>query len=203
MMASRTPLLVAATMATVALVSQTAAAQSAQRWSVQGSGIAVVPSGSAYDGLSSGVGVEAQVRFTPSVFSIGLGFQFSSHDLDIGTGTKETVQLAGGFVEPRYVIDIHSSVAAPYLSARIAVLTQSATIDQYDLSASGTQVNGGGGVLVRVAPRVNLDFGLTYGAIHFQDVVVKSGGQTLTVNGSSGNGTNLVLRIGAAVGLSR
>ena len=185
------------------LAPRSASAQSAQKWSVQASALTVIPSGSAYEGTSSGFGGEAQVRFTPSAFSIGLGYQASRHSLDIGTGQSENLLLSGAFLEPRYVIDIHSSKAAPYISARLAVLTQSLTVSQYDLSSTGTQLNGGGGVLVRVTPRVNLDFGLTFGSIHFEDVKVKSGSQTLTVAGSSGNGSNLVLRVGAAVGLGK
>lgn len=203
MSTSRSTVLIAAALAAVSLAPRAALAQSAQRWSIQGSALSVMPSGNAYEGLSSGIGGEFQVRFTPNAFSYGLGFQLSTHDLDIGTGSPESVTLSGGFFEPRYVIDIRNDRAAPYLSARLAVLTQKATINQYDLSASGTQLNAGGGVLVRVSPRVNLDFGLTFGSIHFEDVIVKSGGQTLTVTGSSGNGTNLVLRFGAAVGLGK
>ncbi len=179
------------------------AAQSAQRWAIQGSGIGVVPGGTAYEGLSSGFGAEAQVRFTPSAFSVGAGFQYSSHDLEFDDGSKETVGLSGGFLEPRYVIDVRSGKLAPYLSARLAILSQKATVEDFDLSATGFQINGGGGMLVRVSHRINLDFGVTFGRIHFEDVVIQSGGQTFEVTGSSGSGTNLVLRIGAAIGLGR
>lgn len=190
-------------LAAVPLVTSDLFAQSAQRWSIQGSLIDVIPGGQAYEGLSSGFGGEAQVRFTPSAFSIGAGFQLSKHDLDIGGGDKEKVTLSGGFVEPRYVIDVRNSKLAPYVSARLAVLKQKATVNQFDVSASGTQINGGGGVLMRVGSRVNLDFGLTFGAIHFGDVTISQGGQTVPVTGSSGNGTNLVLRFGAAIGLGK
>jgi hypothetical protein len=194
---------IATTLALSTFAPRSGSAQSAQKWSVQGSGLAVIPKGTAYDGTSTGFGAEAQVRYTPSAFSIGVGFQASRHSLDVGGGQSENLLLSGGFVEPRYVVDIHSSTAAPYVSARLAVLTQSLTVNQYDLSSTGTQLNAGGGVLVRMTPRVNLDFGLTFGSIHFEDVKVKSGTQTVTVAGSSGNGTNVVLRVGAAVGFGK
>jgi len=198
-MLPRSTIAVVTTLALTTFGAPKSMAQSAQKWSIQASGLAVIPSGNAYEGTSSGFGAEAQIRYTPSAFSIGLGFQASRHSLDIGDGDSENLLLSGGFLEPRYVVDIHSSKAAPYVSARLAVLTQSLTVDQYDLSSSGTQLNGGGGLLVRMTPRVNLDLGLTFGSIHFEDVKVKSGGQTLTVAGSSGNGSNVVLRVGAAV----
>ena len=67
-------------------------------------------------------------------------------------------------------------------------------------SASGAQVNGGGGVMFRMSPRVNLDVGATYGLINFGDVVVSVPGfGETTIDGSSGNGSNLVVRIGVAI----
>ena len=193
-------------LATAALVlaagSRTADAQSAQRWSLQGSALAVMPSGSAYEGLNSGVGVEAQVRYTPSALSWGFGVQYSSHNLDLGTST-ESVSLSGPFVEPRYVLDIGRATFAPYVSARLAYLRQHVDVQGISASAGGTQVNIGGGVLLRLSPRLNLDAGATYGMINFGDVVLSSGGQSATVDGSSGSGQNLVLRAGLAIGLGR
>jgi hypothetical protein len=179
--------------------------QSAQRWSLQVSGISVGVQGEAYEGLSQGLGLEAQVRLTPSVWSFGAGVQYSAHDADF-EGTTETVSLAGAFIEPRRILDVGSSTFAPYVSARLAFLQQSIdmTIDGYDVSAtaSGAQVNGGGGVLFRLSPRVNLDLGATYGLINFGDVEVEIPGfGRSTVEGTSGNGRNLVIRVGLAVGL--
>lgn len=176
-------------------------AQSAQRWSAQGSLLSVVPSGEAYEGLASGLGVEGQLRYTPSAFSIGIGYQLSSHDLTFPDASRETVTLAGIFAEPRYVVDVGSATYAPYLAARVALLTQSLEFDGLEASASGTQFNIGGGLLFRLTPRVNLDLGATYGAINFDDVTVSFDGQSATVDGSSGSGRNLVLRAGFTVGL--
>ena len=176
-------------------------AQSAQRWSAQGSLLFVAPSGDAYDGLASGAGAEAQVRYTPSAFSLGVGYQYSSHDLTFDDGSSETVSLSGVFAEPRYVIDLGSSTYAPYASARVALLTQRVAFDGAEASASGTQLNIGGGVLFRLSPRVNLDLGATYGAIDFDDVRVSFEGETVTFTGSSGSGQNFVLRAGITVGL--
>ena len=189
--------------AAVALLctSSTAMAQSAQRWALQGSAIAVVPSGSAYEGLKSGGGVELQLRYNPSALSWGLGIQYSSHGIDAPGFGDEKVSLTGLFVEPRYVIDVGSSSYAPYMAARLSYLQQRLDVGGATASASGGQANLGGGVLMRLSPRLNLDLGLTYGIINFSDAEVSMNGQTVTVDGTSGNGQNRVLRVGLAVGL--
>ncbi len=176
-------------------------AQSAQRFSAQGSLLYVSPSGEAYEGLSAGAGFEAQLRYTPSAFSLGIGYQRSSHDIDLGDGIDEQATISGVFLEPRYVLDVGSMAYAPYIAARLAALSQSVNLDGLEASASGTQLNLGGGVLIRLTPRVNLDLGLTYGAIDFDDVTVSFQGETVVIDGTSGSGRNFVLRAGVTVGL--
>lgn len=197
-----------AALAALALLALPAAshAQSAQRYSVQASGIFVGTFGEAYDGLKDGAGIEAQFRITPSAWSFGFGLQGSSHSFDDTSLGSESVTLAGIFFEPRRVIDVGSSQFAPYVSARIAFLQQSLDVDvngtTVSASASGAQLNGGGGVLVRLSPRVNLDLGATYGLINFSDVEINVAGAGSTkIEGTSGNGSNLVLRAGLAIGL--
>jgi hypothetical protein len=185
----------------LALIPAVGQAQSAQRWSAQGSLLYVTPSGLAYEGLENGVGFEAQVRYTPSVFSLGAGYQSSSHGLEFDDGTSETVTLAGFFFEPRYVIDLGRSDLAPYAAARVAFLTQKLTDGSFEAKASGTQLNLGGGVLVRLSPRMNLDLGLTYGVIGFGDIEATDGQETLTFPGTESDGKNLVLRVGVTLGL--
>ncbi len=175
--------------------------QSAQRLSAQASALYVAPSGDAYQGFDAGFGVEAQLRYTPSAFSLGLGYQRSSHDFDIGTGRMESATLAGVFVEPRYVIDVGSMSYAPYLAARVALLTEKAEIAGLSAEASGTQINLGGGVLVRLTPRMNLDLGLTYGAIDFDEITLAYQGDEVVLDETGGSGRNLVLRVGVTVGV--
>lgn len=189
-----------------------AQAQSAQRWSLQASGLHVGVFGEAYEGLKAGLGGEVQLRYTPGVWSFGVGGQVSSHGTTGEGFDGQTVMLQGAFIEPRRVIDIGSSRVAPYLSARLAYLQQ--TIDftlsdgmsvlDVNAEASGAQVNAGGGLLVRLSPRVNLDLGATYGVIRFGDVIVNVPGFGQTnVAGTSGTGQNLVLRAGLAIGLGK
>ena len=192
--------------ALVLSVAPVAGAQSAQRWSLQVSGISVGVQGEAYDGLSNGVGIEGQVRLTPSVWSFGAGFQYSTHKLQ--DASDETVNLAGIFIEPRRILDVGSSTFAPYVSGRLSFLQQSIEVDvsgtKISATASGAQINGGGGVLFRLSPKVNLDVGATYGLINFGEVQVTIPGVgTSPVNGTSGSGTNLVVRVGLAIGLGK
>lgn len=210
MSAPRSLVLIGAALLSAA-VSLPVAAQSAQRLSLQASGLHVSAYGEAYEGLKAAPGAEVQLRFTPGVWSFGVGGQVSSHSFDDPTfGPDEKVMLAGLFFEPRRVIDIGSSRLAPYLSARVSVLRQSLDFvvndgtNDFDVTAkaSGTQVNGGGGVLLRLTPRVNLDLGATFGLIKFGDVKVDIPGVgSTTVDGSSGTGQNLVIRLGLAIGL--
>jgi hypothetical protein len=198
-----TATLIGAWLVALAIPAGGTGAQSAQRWSLQGSALTVGVSGDAYEGLASGVGGEMQLRFTPGRLSVGLGGQSSWHDLDLDEFGTETVRLAGAFIEPRFVFDVGADRYAPYAAARLAVLTQRVDLgDGVDASASGTQLNLGGGLLVRLTPRVNLDLGLTVGSIDFDDVEITLPGEgTFIVTGSSGSGTNLVLRAGLAIGL--
>jgi hypothetical protein len=72
-----------------------------------------------------------------------------------------------------------------------------------ELESSGTQLNIGGGVLVRLSRSVNLDLGLTLGRIHFGEVevTIPGFGSEVIDTGSSGDGQNAVLRVGVAIGL--
>lgn len=216
--------LVLATAATTPL-----AGQSAQRWSLQASGLVVGVLGKAYDGLATGYGGEVQVRLTPGLWSWGAGAQYSTHGLTNIAG--QSVALQGVFIEPRRVFDIGSAKYAPYLSARGAWLQQSAELEigfastrrtgtlpslrtggvalqtspnSSELTASGFQANVGGGVLARLSPRVNLDLGVTVGVIRFGDAKLTIDGSIVeSFGGTSGTGQNIVARAGLAIGLGK
>jgi hypothetical protein len=177
-----------------------AAAQTAQRFSVQGSGLYAKLFGDAFRNIGRGLGGEAQVRFTPGALSIGGGFQYTDHKVLEAAGQDLTFHLYGGFLEPRYVLDVGSNTISPYLSTRFSILSQKFTNrnTEQKTSATGVTLNGGGGFLIRVGPRLNLDIGSTFGYTHFGDV--KSEGTTST--NTSVSGSNIVVRIGLALGLA-
>ena len=183
-------------------------AQSAQRFSVQASALSAGVYGSAYDGMKTGIGGEAQIRYNPGVLSWGIGAQYTTHDVEDPSLSGETVGLAGVFVEPRYVVDVKSARFAPYLSARAAWLRQSLSVETpvYGTvtgSATGAQLNAGGGVLLSFAPRVNLDIGATFGYIHFGDYTITSSATGQSASGSTGSGQNLIARVGVAIGIGK
>lgn len=170
--------------------------QTAQDWSVQGSAIYVVAGGNAFAGTDAGPGIELQLRRNLSQVSFGVGFQYSRHDFE---GLPDPLNLVGGFIEPRYVFPGSSTTWAPYASARLAVFQQAISSEGVGASAIGAQVNGGGGVLVRLSGNTNLDLGATFGFLQFGELTVNRLGGTEQYPSSSG--TNFVLRMGFAIGL--
>lgn len=181
-------------------VSHDLRAQSAQAVSLQVSGLYNGLFGTVFQGLNNGVGAEAQIRYTPGALSFGAGFQFTAHSYD-NPSFDENVRLYGGFVEPRYRIHTGSNVIAPYVSVRFSVLKMGFSGDDLSVSSNVIQLNGGGGVLYRIGPRLNLDMGATYGWNRLGEGTFdsKQFGTLATFPGR--NGSNVVVRLGFAVGI--
>lgn len=188
----RTGLLIALTAALIALPGQVEA-QSAQMFSLQLSGLGSVPFGGRLDDISLGAGWEAQIRVNPSFWSFGFGVEQTFHD--VIRVDDRSVTLTGGFFEPRRVIDVGSDSAAPYISARFALSRLTFAQGEAESSANGYTINGGGGVLIRMGERVNLDLGATLG---FKEL-----GETrfMGLPSDMGSGANAIGRIGLAIGL--
>lgn len=177
----------------------TLGAQSAQPFSVQFSALYAGLSGDAYNNFHAGPGFEAQLRYTHrSGFSFGAGYQYTTHEID---GVSSKGSLVGPFFEPRYTFDVrgHESLY-PYVSLRLSSLKQKIDNQGYQTTASGFTANAGGGLLIRLAPRANLDLGATFGYTSFDDFVQVSGGQQ-TLVGKTGTGSAFVLRTGISIGL--
>ena len=175
--------------------------QSAQRLSVQGSGLFINLFGDAFEGAEAGYGFEAQVRYTPSALSFGAGFQYTSHGVE---GIDDRASLIGGFFEPRYVFSTSSSSLFPYLSGRfyLVQIKSENTATDVRTTANGLAANGGGGVLVRLASRVNADIGATYGYSRFSDFKFEDLSTGITGESDiSNSGSNIVLRLGLTLGL--
>lgn len=173
-------------------------AQSARPYSLQASGLYAVLLGSAYDNLKSGLGGEVQFRRTFGRWSLGAGVEFTSHGLEL-LSDANPVRRLGPFVEPRLVIPTSSGTVAPYLSARLSLLRISYRDKTTDVSqtATGSTVNGGGGLLLRLGPRANLDVGATVGYTRFGNLTSSGGGTPLAL----GSGSNIIFRTGLTVGL--
>jgi hypothetical protein len=184
-------------------LTRSGAAQTHRRFSLQTSAIYVLLSGdSAFSSTSSGLGGEAQLRLNISSISIGGGVQFSRHT-STGLGNVESevpISLLGAFLEPRCVLPGNSNVYAAYLSARIAYFQQQYS-SRVDATAGGSQFNVGGGVLVSATRNVNIDLGLTTGAMRFGGFHVPAGSGHSEYDVLAQSGRNLVLRAGVAIGL--
>jgi len=173
-------------------------AQSAQAISLQASGLYNGLFGSVFQGLQDGFGGEAQIRYTPSAFSIGGGFQYTIHHIQNRT---EDLKLYGGFVEPRYRIHTGSNVLAPYVSARFSLLKVGFTGGDLSITSNFIQLNGGGGLLYRLGPRVNLDVGATYGYDRLGGGTLRRKASGTSSSFASSSGSNVVFRLGFAVGI--
>jgi hypothetical protein len=181
-----------------ALLTAELSAQSAQAVSLQISGLYNGLFGDVFDGLNNGFGAEGQVRYTPGALSFGAGFSYTLHNYDF---LPEDAKLYGGFFEPRYRIHTGSNVVAPYLSARFSWLNMGFTGDDLSVSSDFIQINGGGGLLYRLGPRLNLDLGATFGYNHLGEGDFTSKQDGLLASFPDQQGTNVVVRLGVAVGL--
>lgn len=203
------------TIVAAGLMAQSAAAQSAQKWSLQASlfSSTLIGDNPIYQNVEPGAGFEVQARWTPSLFSLGAGFQWTTHKQNLLANQPDVTNdpnttLNGFFLEPRYVILVGSNTVAPYVSGRVSLLRQTTTAEfrtqngpaTLSASASGINFNGGGGLLFRLGSRVNLDIGATYGFSNFGDFVTEVDGQEFDRAGSS-SGQNLAVRMGLALGL--
>jgi len=169
---------------------QAALAQSLQRLSVQGSGALVFPTTIDPDFTNSTrLGIEGQLRYTFSRFSLGAGYQRSTvYKLE---ATDFTAAVSVGFLEPRYVAAA-TSRAALYLAGRVGVgsLLCSPREDcpEQDLELA---FGGGGGVLVLLTDRVAIDLGGQYFATGF----------TRSIGAAKARPGYLLARLGLSVGL--
>jgi hypothetical protein len=166
----------------VSLAGTEASAQTAQKFSLQGSFLGVQLTGIANDELAFGGGGEIQIRYNPGAFSIGVGGQTTLHELD-----GNTITFKGGFLEPRYVFLVGSDRVAPYLSARLMTLEARFLVLGIEATREGSAVSGGGGLLVRLGSRLNADLGLTFGKESY--------------GGEATEGVTVVTRLGIALGL--
>lgn len=186
------------------LVTASAAAQSAQLFSVQGSALYENVQGHAFqwrlnESLPAGYGGEAQLRYTPGTLSLGGGVQGTTHDWNDSQNNDWNLRTIGVFLEPRYVLPA-SARLGPYLSARLALTSLKLKVGDADIGdATGKTINGGGGVLVALSPRINLDVGGSFGYTNFGEFTQNNAPTGL----STGSGTNFIARVGLAIGLGK
>ncbi len=111
----------------------------------------------------AGTGAELQQRFNRlyasegfGALSLGIGLQYSVH-----TKVKDKLQIAGIFLEPRWVPPIGSGQVFPYLSARLAVQRLKGQFQfAEDGSTNGSAFGAGGGLALKLTRTANLDAGV-------------------------------------------
>ena len=171
-----------------------AAAQSAQRISVQVSGLAGAIT--FRDTLQFGAGAEVQVRVNRvlasngGVLSIGVGAQYTRHLFSAG----QSFDVEGVFLEPRYAFALSSERFFPYVSARFAALRQSSNVVH---SSFGYAAGLGAGIGYALTRRVNLDVGGAALAQQFGRTSVVATGQPYNFSVMLG----YALKIGVSLGI--
>lgn len=189
--------LLAGAVVSIGLSPALAAAQSAQRFSIHASALRISFSGDGYAGTGAGLGFEIQGRYRLPFMSVGLGFQLTRHK---ELGASENGQLTGFFVDPRYVLPVRSDRFGPYLGLRFAALKHRVVYDAVTITTSGYAFGPGGGVLVRLSRKLNLDLGFTYNYASFGTGEVNGN----PIPGSKiGSGSSLVARAGMSYGFGR
>jgi hypothetical protein len=182
----------------------TAAAQTRNEWSVQGSALYAGLGGSPYDGIKAGTGFELQVRKRLNQYwSLGCGVQDTHHSLKQLSGSET---LEGVFCEPRKLVDINSERFFPYFSGRASALRQRLTSGTITSRARGFTVNFGTGMLMPVAGGASryptlFEVGVSGGYTQFSDFITSQNAVTIEKRNPQGGGWNFVARVGLAVGL--
>jgi hypothetical protein len=183
---------IAALLAAMAFLPATVSAQSAQQFSLQVSGLGALPFGGGLSNVEAGYGWEAQLRINPSAFSLGAGVEQTLHEV---SNSSREIAFLGGFLEPRYVVDIGSDNMVLYLSVRAAVSQITLSVPGFESTGTGYTLNGGGGLLFPLGERINLDVGATVGYKDLGILDLPTGTFDL------GTGSNAVARVGLAIGL--
>lgn len=144
--------------ACLAVPASRVSAQSAQKFSLQGSGAVLFATRKdpTYDSKIR-LGYEGQARYTFGRFSLGAGYQRST--VFAFTDNPLTLALSFVFVEPRYVVVAGSGVAF-YLAGRVGagkiVCSTSGDCPPQDYRLG---FGGGGGLLFRLSTRISADLG--------------------------------------------
>lgn len=191
-MFKRIPILVGA----LAVLGASASAQSIQPTgglSVEAGALYNTVDGDDFEGTNAGMGFDVQGRYAFSNFSLGVGFQRSSHDID---DASDNIIATAFFVEPRLAIPT-SAGFTPFLMARIGRAKQSLETDIPDygsaeMESSGLAFGFGGGLEFAIAFAAKLNLTASYSRISFDDIEVDG----TTIPDSDSSGSSVMLRAG-------
>ena len=170
----------------------------AQSFSFSAGGIYAALNGSDFDGINAGLGVDGQLRYhTRGGVSVGAGIQYTSHGID---GFDPNFGVRAFFADFRYSFEnASSSSITPYIAARGALAHYGVSQGGNSATANGTAFGPAGGMLIRLAPTMQLDVGIVWYSVHFGNISANGTEQPDTKS----SGSALALRAGVAFGFGK
>lgn len=168
--------------------------RSAPTFALGAAGVYASPRGSGAGRVADGAGFEAQGMLGVGPLALGVGYQRTVQPVR-GAGVDATAD--GAFVEPRLAIAPFRNFN-PYLAGRVSFLRQRVpgTARNDETRTTATALGGGLGLLVALAPNVQLDLAALYQYVPENDEATGGARAPLRVGGGSG----ALLRAGVVLG---
>lgn len=150
--------------------------------------------GDEFEGVDPGIGFDLQGRAGFNVFSLGVGFQLTSHDND---QVPQDIAVSVWYLEPRVAIRVPYAFA-PYATARLGRTRQSIETEVFgepwDLEATGWMYSGGLGVELPVGSPLRFNLSASYARFYLDEAELNGE----TVENSDGSGSSVILRVGVS-----
>jgi hypothetical protein len=172
----------------VSAVPAAAQRRSTPTFSVEGGGVYASYHGDGFRDANDGPGFYVQGNLGVSLLSVGIGYMRTAHDV---AGVGDDLVVRGLFVEPRLALPIAYGNFTPYLMGRVTRMERALGSDGGDAESTGTALGGGAGLLVWVAPGVQVNTSAAYDGMR-----LTSG----TAGDRRTSGSGLTLRLGLSLG---
>ena len=151
--------LLATTAPRSAFAQASAQRRSAPTLSIEGGGVYAAWRGDGFRNTNDGGGFDAQANLGVGLFSLGAGYARTTHDV---AGSTQNAVVSGVFVEPRLALPIAYGNFTPYLLGRVMRVERHLGSGASETNATGTALGGGLGLLVWLAPGVQLNTSAAY-----------------------------------------
>ena len=145
--------------------------------------------GGSSGGIQNTAGYAAYLRYGApfGLFVLG-GIHFSKHEIE---GASPPYKLTSFFLEPRFVALKLSSRWAPFVSGRLALVTEAVDSRGANFSASGHLLGGGAGALFYLTPQAALEGSFSVGVAKLNDYVFRGDGGWYGCLAKLSSGTSL------------
>jgi hypothetical protein len=127
--------------------------------SLEGGGVYAAYRGDGFRNTNDGPGFAVQGNLGVSLFALGVGYVRTEHDV---AGSDDDAVVSGVFVEPRLALPIAYGNFTPYLLGRVAWLDQTVGTGAGRVESTATALGGGAGLLLWIAPGVQINTSATY-----------------------------------------